>query len=141
MAESFKLKIFTLEKLMYEGSAVSLVAPGVEGYFGILAHHAPLAAALKPGELTTRNETGTETVYAISGGFLEVSANSVIVLADAIELASDIDLDRAEAAKKRAARRLGSDLPDIDSLRAQAAFSRALNRIRVHRSHIADYSS
>lgn len=139
MPEAFKLRMFTLEKVVYQGSVVSLVAPGVEGYFGILAHHAPLVAALKPGKLSTKDERGAESIYAVSGGFLEVSANSVVVLADAIEHAGDIDLRRAEAAKERAAQRLISDLPGIDALRAQTAFSRALNRIRVYRFQTTDY--
>lgn len=140
MVESFKLKMFTLEKVAFEGRIVSLVAPGADGYFGVLAHHAPLVAALKSGKLTTKDESGSETVYAVSGGFLEASSNSVVVLADAIERAGEIDIERAEAARERAARRIDSDLPGIDTLRAQAAFSRALNRIKIHRSQTTDYT-
>jgi len=141
VAEAFKLKMFTLERVIYEGSVVSLVAPGVDGYFGVLAHHAPLVATLKPGKLSVKNEQGAESIYAVSGGFLEVSANSVVVLADAIEHAGGIDFRRAEAAKERADQRLTSDLPGIDTLRAQAAFSRARNRISVYRSQTTDYSN
>jgi F-type H+-transporting ATPase subunit epsilon len=139
MSDAFHLRMFTLEKRVYEGSVISLIAPGVDGYFGVLAHHAPLIAALKPGTLNLKDEQGKERIYAVSGGFLEVSANSVVLLADAIEEAGDIDLHRAEEAKERAARRLGSGLPDIDALRAQAAMSRALNRIRVCRSQTTEY--
>ena len=140
MGDSFRLRIFTLEKKVYEGSVISLIAPGVDGHFGVLAHHVPLIAALKPGKLSVKEKQGDENVYAVSGGFLEVSANSVVLLADAIEQASDIDVHRAEEAKERAARRLGSDLPDIDALRAQAALSRALNRIRVYHSRTIGHS-
>jgi F-type H+-transporting ATPase subunit epsilon len=87
VAELFNLKLFTLEKVIYEGSAVSMVAPGVDGYFGVLAHHAPLIAALKPGRLIIRDERGGESVYAVSGGFVEVSGNSVVLLADSVEKA------------------------------------------------------
>jgi F-type H+-transporting ATPase subunit epsilon len=139
MGDSFRLRMFTLEKKVYEGSVVSLIAPGVDGYFGVLAHHAPLIAAIKPGELSLKDRQGDEIIYAVSGGFLEVSANSVVLLADAIEQASGIDLHRAEEARERAARRLGSELPDIDALRAQAALSRALNRIRVYHSRPTDH--
>jgi len=140
MGDSFYLKMLTLERKVYEGDVISLIAPGVDGYFGILAHHARLVAALKPGKLSVKDKQGEESIYAVSGGFLEVSANSVIVLADAIEQAVDIDLHRAEEAKERAVRRLGSGLPDIDTLRAQAALSRALNRIGVHHSLTTDNS-
>lgn len=141
MAEAFSLRIFTLEKTVYEGSVISFVAPGMDGYFGVLAHHAPLVAALKCGKLSTKDEHGVETVYAMSGGFLEVSSNSAVLLADAIEQASDIDLRRAEAAKERAARRLSAGSQDIDLMRAEAAFSRALNRIKIYQSETPDYSS
>jgi F-type H+-transporting ATPase subunit epsilon len=140
MGDSFRLRMFTLGKKVYEGSVLSLVAPGVDGYFGVLAHHVPLIAALKPGKLSLKDKQGDENVYAVSGGFLEVSANSVVLLADAIEQASDIDVHRAEEAKERAARRLGSGLPDIDALRAQVALSRALNRIRVYHSRTTSRS-
>jgi F-type H+-transporting ATPase subunit epsilon len=140
MSSAFRLRMFTLEKRVYEGAVISLTAPGVDGYFGVLAHHAPMIAALKPGKLSLKDEHGEERIYAVSGGFLEVSANSVVLLAETIEHAGEIDLSRAAEAKERAARRLGSDLPDIDTLRAQAALSRALNRIRVYHSRTPDYS-
>jgi F-type H+-transporting ATPase subunit epsilon len=140
MSEAFHLRMLTLEKVVYEGTVVSLIAPGVDGYFGILAHHAPMIAALKPGKLSLKKEQGSESIYAVSGGFVEVSANSVVLLADAIEQACDIDLQRAEKAREKALRRLGSDLPGFDALRAQAALSRAINRIGVRRSRTIDHS-
>ena len=91
MSEVFHLRMLTLEKVINEGNVISLVAPGVDGYFGVLAHHAPLIAALKPGKLSLKDdERSAERVYAVSGGFVEVSANSAVLLADAIEEARDI---------------------------------------------------
>ncbi|MCX5800074.1 MAG: ATP synthase F1 subunit epsilon [Candidatus Eisenbacteria bacterium] len=91
MSDVFHLRMLTLEKVIYEGNIISLVAPGLDGYFGVLAHHAPLIAALKPGKLSLKaDERSAERVYAVSGGFVEVSANSAVLLADAIEEIRDI---------------------------------------------------
>ncbi len=128
------MKIFTLEQSFYEGEVNSVVAPGIEGYFGVLAHHAPLIATLCPGRLVVRGGDGEESVYAVSGGFLEVSGNCVTLLADAIETAVDIDLKRAEAARQRALERIRSKRGDVDLARAEAALSRALNRVAIYRA-------
>jgi len=79
----------TLGKEIYTGNVISVIAPGVDGYFGVLAHHAPLIAALKTGRLSLRDERNVESTYAVTGGFLEVSENAVVVLADAIEPAQE----------------------------------------------------
>lgn len=134
MAEVFRLKILTLEKSVYDADATSIVVPGVDGYFGVLAHHAPLMAALQPGKLTVVDAQGTESIYALSGGFLEVSGNVATLLADAIEQACDIDLARAAAAREKAFKMLCSIQADPDVGRARAAFTRATNRIQVCRS-------
>ncbi len=86
MAEhTFLLRLVTPQRLLLETEVVSLQVPGSEGYLGILAHHAPLITALKPGKLEVKDAAGTLTIYAVSGGFLEVSANRATVLADAAE--------------------------------------------------------
>ena len=77
----FKLRVYTQEKMEFEGEVTSLIAPGEEGYLGILAHHAPLLSTLGEGEVTIRKGT-TVTEYRISGGFLEVHGNQATVLAD-----------------------------------------------------------
>ncbi|UCF78502.1 MAG: ATP synthase F1 subunit epsilon [Candidatus Eiseniibacteriota bacterium] len=130
----FRLRILTLEESFYEGDVDSLIAPGADGYFGVLAHHAPMLAALRPGKLLVRERDSIENVYAVSGGFLEVSDNSVTLLADAIESAADIDLTRAEQAKQRALERISSRRGDVDIARAEAALTRALNRVAVYHS-------
>lgn len=90
--ESFLLTIVTPEKKVVEQQIRSLIAPGSEGYLGILAHHTPIITSLIPGKLTIKDTTDTETVFAISGGFLEVAGNRATILADAIEKAEDIDV-------------------------------------------------
>ena len=81
-------------------------APGSEGYLGVLAHHAPLITALRPGRIEVRLVTGETRTFAVSGGFLEVSGNCATVLADTAEAAGEIDRPRAETALQRAEERL-----------------------------------
>jgi F-type H+-transporting ATPase subunit epsilon len=128
----FKLSVVTPERPVIDQEARSIIAPGSEGYLGILTDHAPLITALIPGKLTVTDQANHETSYALSGGFLEVSHNIVTILADAIEPIEKIDLSRAQEAEKRARERLAQRTKhDIDVPRAEAALARALNRIRL----------
>ena len=83
MAALFKLSILTPEKTLFEGDVQYVEAPGTEGYFGVLAHHAALVTALATGTLTVRDAGGSEARWHVEGGFFEVSNNSATVLADA----------------------------------------------------------
>ncbi|MCX7918918.1 MAG: F0F1 ATP synthase subunit epsilon [bacterium] len=134
--QSFLLTIVTPEKKVFEQQIRSIIAPGSEGYLGILAHHAPLITSLIPGKLTIRDNQNQEFIYAISGGFLEVAGNKVTILADAIEKVEEIDIARAKRAEERAREILESRKRDqVEFTRAQAALERALNRIRVYNGH------
>ena len=82
MATLFKLSILTPEKTLFEGDVQYVEAPGTEGYFGVLAHHAALVTALASGTLTLRGANGTEERWQVDGGFFEVSNNAATVLAD-----------------------------------------------------------
>lgn len=128
----FQLNIVTSEKIFYEDDVSSIIAPGVEGYLGILTDHAPLITSLIPGKLTVKSSEGDEIIMALSGGFLEVLKNKVIILADAVEFAKDIDLERAKRALERATQRLKSGEKEIDIPRALAALKRAQNRIYIY---------
>ena len=135
MAE-FTFRLVTPQKLLFEGPALSVLAPGSEGYLGILANHAPLITALKPGKLQVKDPTGVVTTYAVSGGFLEVSSNRASVLADSAEPATAIDRERAAAALKRAEERMrpAGPAPSADAIdrdRAMRALERAKNRLAV----------
>ena len=81
----FTLSIVTQEKILLEKEVTSVIAPGSEGYLGILTDHAPLITALKAGKLTIKEEGDIENEYFISGGFLEVSNNMVTMLVDEVE--------------------------------------------------------
>ena len=85
MATPFHVTVLTPERTVFEGEAIHLLAPGSEGYLGVLAHHAPLLTSLKPGRLAVRTPDGREQEFHVTGGFLEVSDNSARVLADSVE--------------------------------------------------------
>ena len=136
MARTFKVTITTAEQQLLETEAVSVTLPGIAGYFGVLANHAPLVTALVPGVLTIRHDEsdapGTVSVFAVSNGFVEVADNRVSVMVDSCEPAPDIDVTRAEQALERAKQRLAErDNPDIDTARAEAAMARAKARLKA----------
>jgi len=137
MAATFRLMIATPSGWAADDEAESLVAPGVEGYLGILANHAPLMTALGIGKLTYRDSAGYDHIFAVTDGFLEVSNNVVTIIADAAEVADRIDIERARRALERAQERLhrAATDPSIDVERARAAYRRALNRIKVAESY------
>ena len=125
-----KLDVVTAEQVVYSDEVDAVIAPGVEGQLGILPHHAPLMTILEPGELLIR-KGGGEFYLAISGGFLEVRPDRVIVLADAAERSEQIDQARAEEAIRRAQQRIRERPPDVDLARAEAGLRRALVRLKV----------
>jgi F-type H+-transporting ATPase subunit epsilon len=131
MPESFQLTVLTPVRTLLDERVESVVAPGSEGYLGVLANHAPLITALMPGKLTVRLAGGITRIFALSGGFLEVSANRAVILADAMEEPGQIDVDRAKRAADRARERLRDIHGKRDVERAQAALARALNRTKV----------
>jgi F-type H+-transporting ATPase subunit epsilon len=125
-----KLDIVTAERVVFSDEVDVIVAPGIEGQLGILPHHAPLMTMLKPGEMLVRKD-GEEFSLVITGGFLEVRPDRVIILADAAERVEEIDVARAEEAKRRAQERLKERPTEVDAARAQAALLRALARLEV----------
>jgi len=131
VAVVFHLSVLTPERAWFSRPVVSLQAPGSQGYLGVLAHHAPLITDLVPGMLAIRDDSGVQSVYAVSGGFLEVSRNRATVLADAVEPVAEIDVERARRARDRAVERLRGPSKNRDVERAQAALARALNRLRA----------
>jgi F-type H+-transporting ATPase subunit epsilon len=127
---TFKLEIVTAEKMVFSDDVTALIAWGVEGQLGILPHHAPLMTMLQPGDLLIRKDK-EEEVLAVSGGFLEVRPDKVIVLADACERVDEIDIARAEEAKKRAQETMKAGPLTADAAVAEAALRRSLARLKV----------
>ncbi len=127
------LEIVTAERLVYSDEVDIVVAPGMEGELGILPHHAPLLTILQPGELRI-HRTGQEDVYmAVTGGFLEVTGNRVIVLADAAERSEEIDEARAQEALRKAEERVERREEGADLQRALASIRRSRLRLDVKR--------
>ena len=131
MAERLTLELATPTRLVVSAEVDEVVAPGSQGYFGVLAGHAPLLATLGVGEVIYRIGRDEHHV-AVSGGFAEVRNDKVIILADSAETPADIDRTRAERARERAEARLsGRNQEEIDYARAAAALARALTRLQV----------
>jgi F-type H+-transporting ATPase subunit epsilon len=128
----YLLTIVTPEKIFYEDDVTSLIAPGSEGYLGVLTDHAPLITELVPGKLTVKDRENQELIFAMGGGFMEVFKNQVTLLAHSIEFIKDIDIERAKRALERAKQRLRLKEKEIDIPRAMAALRRAENRLRLH---------
>jgi F-type H+-transporting ATPase subunit epsilon len=129
------VEIITGERVVYEESDVDMVvAPGADGSLGILPSHAPLFTLLALGEMRVI-KGGTEQSLAVFGGFLEISNDHVRVLADAAERAEEIDVDRAEEARRRAESRRGESgrRAAEDMIRAEAAMRRSLVRLKIGR--------
>ncbi|NIM06089.1 MAG: ATP synthase F1 subunit epsilon [Armatimonadetes bacterium] len=127
----FSFEILSPERIIYQRKIVSLVAPGVEGYLGVMANHAPMLAALTVGQVKSTDASNASSYFALSGGILGVSKDQVTLLADAAEKAEEIDVGRAESAKSRALSRLSKRSPDVDIAKAHASLMRALNRLHV----------
>lgn len=132
MATSFALSIVTPERTVLNGDASSLQVMAVEGSLGVLPGHAPLLAQLGAGECVVRLVSGENHTLAVAGGFLDVSASRVTVLADTAEFADEIDAGRAEAALARARDLVGS-VSGSEREEALAAVRRAQARLRVAR--------
>lgn len=131
MSRTLRLEVVTPERTLLSADVRSVVAPASDGYLGILPGHAPMVAGLTIGILQFGPEGAGKERVAVSGGFLEVSRDRVVVLADAAERAEEIDVTRARAARERAERRLSERRADIDRVRAELALRRALNRLRT----------
>jgi F-type H+-transporting ATPase subunit epsilon len=128
---TLKLDIVTAESQVFAEDVNMILAEGLEGQMAILPKHAPLITMLKPGELLIRNKDNDEIYMAISGGFMEVRPDKIVILADACERCEEIDIERAEQAKQRAEERLKSITPELNQARAEAALRRSVARLRV----------
>jgi F-type H+-transporting ATPase subunit epsilon len=124
------LEVVTPERLLVSTPVDEVQLPGAEGYFGVLPGHTPLLATLQVGELWYR--VGQAKHYlAVAFGFAEVLPDRVTVLAQLAERPEDIDVPRAEAARKRAEERIAKPHDDIDFERARIAMMKSLIRLQV----------
>jgi F-type H+-transporting ATPase subunit epsilon len=131
------LEVVAPEKQLFSGEVDSITVPCTTGYLGILPGHAPLLAELGIGEISCKIGDRTDYLFC-SWGFVEVLPDRVVILAQTAEMASDIDMKRAEEAKSRAEKLLSSKEPGIDFMRAELALMRAISRINAAK-HRASY--
>ncbi|MGH9309568.1 MAG: F0F1 ATP synthase subunit epsilon [Vicinamibacterales bacterium] len=126
---SIDLQIVTPDRMLVHEQVDEVQVPGVNGYFGVLPGHTPLLAALSVGELWYRK--GQEKIYlSIAYGFAEVLPDRVSILAQLAERAEEIDVERAEAARRRASEHL-EQRSDVDYERARVALTKSLTRLQV----------
>jgi F-type H+-transporting ATPase subunit epsilon len=125
-----QLQIVSADRSLVHERVDEVEIPGADGYFGVLPGHTPLLALLGAGELWYRQ--GQEKHYlAIAFGFAEVLPDRVTILAEFAERAAEIDVARADAARRRAEQRIASAAPDMDWERARVALIKALTRLQV----------
>lgn len=133
MADKLLLEIVTPYRLVMSEEVDEVVAPGLEGEFGVLPGHTPFLTILKLGEMSYRK--GSERWHlVINWGYAEVVPDKVIILAEGCERAEEIDIERALSAKKRAEERLAQaerKAAEIDVERSRASLARAIARIEV----------
>jgi F-type H+-transporting ATPase subunit epsilon len=126
---SIDLQIVTPERMLVHEQVDEVEVPGVDGYFGVLPGHTPLLAALSVGELWYRKGQA-QTYLSIVHGFAEILPDRVTILAQLAERAEDIDIERAEAARRRAAERL-EQKADVDYERARLSLMKSMTRLQV----------
>jgi F-type H+-transporting ATPase subunit epsilon len=130
----FPLRVVSVERSLYEGDVEFIIANGADGELGVLARHAPLMTILKPGPLRIQETIGgPEELLFVGGGFLEVLPDRVTVLADVAELASEISIEKAEEARRRAQERLAGTLTTAEETEFQQALAMAEARLRLAR--------
>jgi F-type H+-transporting ATPase subunit epsilon len=129
--KNFQLDIVTPASTVYSGEVQSFTAPGVVGNFQVLFNHAPLLSSVGIGEVKVIEANGAKMFFAISGGFVEVKSNKVILLAESAERSDEINIDRAEKSKTRANERLATKDKLIDPERARVALYRSINRLKI----------
>lgn len=127
---TFLVEIVTPERKVYEETANMVSVKGIEGELGILPNHIPLVTPLRIAPVTIKRGNVVDVV-AVNGGFIEVRKDKVVILAESAELAKDIDVERAEAAKRRAEQRLAAKRDEYDFRRAELSLQRAMNRLNV----------
>lgn len=131
MPRPFDLEVITPEGSALAATVTSVVAPGIDGYVGIMANHRPFMTVLKIGILEWELESGTREVAAVTNGFLEVSDNRCTVLCDTAERRAEINVQRAQAAYERAKQRLAETRTGVDVEAVRQDLARAENRLKA----------
>ena len=122
--EDYKLRIITPDRVFYEGTVDMIEFNTTEGEIGVLPGHIPMTVIIKPGVLTITEKDEVKEA-ALHSGFVEILPDRMTILAEVVEWPGEIDLERAEAAKRRAEERIKSHTPETDMARAETALKRA----------------
>lgn len=128
---TMRLDFVSQDHLVFSGEVSEVLAPGIEGQLGILPRHAPLLTVLAPGEVVVKIPGQEDIYFAVSGGWMEVLPDRVTILARSAERSEEIDLARAEAARRRAEERLRERPAGVDLERALYALKRSRVRLKV----------
>lgn len=130
MAELFDVEIITPDRLFYRDKATMVEMNTEAGEIGVYPRHIPLTTVLQPGIVTIHTE-GEDKKAAIHAGFVEILPDKVTMLAEVAEWSDEIDVERAESARKRAEERIKENDDSLDLLRAEFALKKALIRIEA----------
>ena len=133
MATQFQLSVVAPDRSVVEEAVTSVVAPGQDGYFGVQAGHVPLIAALKPGILEYVDTTNNRHFVYMGGGFAEVAAGKVTVLADEAQHSQEIDLSKAEELLEEARKALRGEESSLTHEDAVVEVERAIHRMKAAR--------
>lgn len=133
MSNTLAITFLAPERAPLAITASEVILPGTEGLFTVMPGHTPFLTTLGPGLVQIAKEGGEDDFYAVSGGICEVADSAVVILADGFEHGSEIDLERAEQAHKRALAVIHAKPEQNELLLAEAAIARALARIQAHK--------
>jgi len=133
MAKDFTLSVVAPDRSVVEERATAVVAPGFEGYFGVMGGHEPLISAIKAGVLEYTDPAGSRHFVAIGGGFAEVTPDRVTILADTADRAPEIDVAEAERTLEEARKALRGEPSTLNKEQATVELDRAVNRIKAAR--------
>lgn len=132
MAKVMNIDIVTPEKRIFEGKIRSLEAPGIDGEFGVLPEHAPFATVLAPGVVELDHEDGKKELMAVSGGYVEVTREKVILLVETAEKADEVDVDTIRRRKEEKEKMLkAKDRQDVDYDAIQIALFKEISRLKA----------
>jgi len=130
MADMFKLQVITPDKKFYEGEVSMVELTTTEGQIGVYKNHIPMTAIVAPGVLTIHEANDVKRA-ALHAGFIQILPELITVMAETVEWPDEIDINRAEEARVRAERRIKETNGEVDVMRAELAYKRALVRLTV----------
>ncbi|MBT9780080.1 ATP synthase F1 subunit epsilon [Clostridium sp. MCC353] len=130
MADMFKLQVITPDKKFYEGEVSMVELTTTEGQIGVYKNHIPMTAIVAPGVLSIHEADGVKRA-ALHAGFIQILPEQITIMAETVEWPDEIDINRAEEARVRAERRIKETNGEVDVMRAELAYKRALVRLTV----------